>query len=203
MDLVKLKGFFIMKKKLGIDIDGTVTSPSAILPFINQDFGLKITLDDVKQYDLNPVVNVSEQEFAKWWIKNEPRIYAESPIAEYAADVLNCWKKNFELCFISARSPHLLDITKKWFLEQNLSFDKMELIGTHDKIEAAKKHKVDLFLEDKHDNAIMIHEECHIPVLLFDTPYNQDPVPEGVIRVFSWKEAYLWVKNWAKEKRLV
>jgi uncharacterized HAD superfamily protein len=185
-----------MKKRFGIDIDGTVTSPSAIIPFINTAFGLNITLKDVKQYDLNPVVNVSEQEFANWWIENEPIIYAESPIADDAAPVLTEWKKNFELCFISARSPHLLDITKKWFLEHNLSFNEIELIGTHDKVESAKKHHVDLFLEDKHDNAIIIHEECKIPVLLFDTPYNQDPIPEGVIRVFNWKEAAHWVENW-------
>lgn len=187
-----------MKKRFGIDIDGTVTSPSAMIPFINKAFGLNITLNDVKQYDLNPVVNVSEQEFAKWWIDNEPIIYAESPIADDAASVLAKWENKFDLCFISARGPHLLNITKKWFSDHNLNFHEIELIGTHDKVEAAKRHKVDLFLEDKHDNAIIIHEECKIPVLLFDTPYNQDPIPEGVIRVFSWKEASLWVENWMK-----
>jgi uncharacterized HAD superfamily protein len=187
-----------MKKRFGIDIDGTVTDPSAMIPFINKAFGLNISLKDVKQYDLNPVVNVSEQEFAKWWIDNEPIIYAESPIADDAASILTEWENKFDLCFISARGPHLLDITKKWFLDHNLKLHEIELIGTHDKVEAAKKHKVDLFLEDKHDNAIIIHEECKIPVLLFDTPYNQDPIPEGVIRVFSWKEASLWVKNWVK-----
>jgi uncharacterized HAD superfamily protein len=192
-----------MKKRLGIDIDGTVTSPSAIIPFINKDFGLNLTLDDIKQYDLNPFVNVPEEEFASWWIKNEQQIYMESPIADDAASVLSKWSCKYELCFISARGPHLLDITKKWFLDHKLCFHEIDLIGTHDKIAAAKKHHVDLFFEDKHDNAVMIHEECHIPVILFDTPYNQDPIPNGVIRVFNWNEAYNWVENWAKEKRLV
>ncbi len=203
MEVVKLKEFFTMKKRFGIDIDGTVTSPSAILPFINKAFGLNITLADVKQYDLNPVVNVSEQEFANWFMNNEPRIYAGSPIAQDAASVLTKWRNQYELCFISARGPHLLDITKKWFIEHNLTFDEIELIGTHNKVESVKKHKVDLFFEDKHDNAVMIHEECHIPVLLFDTPYNQDPIPNGVIRVLNWKEAYHWVRNWESKKRLV
>src|SRR4051794_24323360 len=111
MDFVNIEGVFQMKKRLGIDIDGTVTSPSAIIPFINKAFGLNITLKDVKQYDLNPVVNVSEEEFARWWLENEPIIYAESLIADDAASVLTEWKSKFELCFISARSPHLLDIT--------------------------------------------------------------------------------------------
>lgn len=193
-----------MKKRFGIDIDGTVTSPSSLLPFINKAFGLNITLEDVKQYDLNPIVNVTKEEFADWFMKNEPLIYAGSPIAEDAEKVLEKWKNNhYELCFISARGPHLLEITKQWFINHNLTYDEIELIGTHDKVEACKKYKVDIFLEDKHDNAVAIHEECQIPVLLFDTPYNQDPLPEGVIRVYSWVEAGKWVENWINEKRLV
>jgi uncharacterized HAD superfamily protein len=63
-------------------------------------------------------------------------------------------------------------------------------------VAAAKKFEVDLFLEDKHDNAVAISEECKIPVILFNTPYNQDPVPKRVIRVNNWQEASAWVNQW-------
>lgn len=192
-----------MRKKFGIDIDGTVTSPAALLPFINKAFGMHLTLADVKQYDLNPIVNVSKTEFANWYGQNEPQIYLESAIAQGAASVLNKWKETYELCFISARAPHLLDVTKQWFINNGLTFDQLELIGTHNKVETARRNQVDIFFEDKHDNAVMIHEECHIPVILFDTPYNQDSIPNGVIRVRNWQEADRWVENWVKEKRLV
>ncbi|XJZ26246.1 hypothetical protein ACF5W4_12685 [Bacillota bacterium Lsc_1132] len=185
-----------MRKKFGIDIDGTVTSPDSMIPFINKDFGLNITLNDIKEYDLNPLVNISEAEFADWFFKNEPLIYAKSPLAPGAADVLSKWHKEHELYFISARGTHLLDVTKQWFNEHKLGFHHIELIGTHDKVETAKRHKIDIFFEDKHDNAVIIHEECQIPVLLFDTPYNRDPLPDGVIRVHNWNEADKWVKNW-------
>lgn len=187
-----------MTKRFGIDIDGTVTSPSALLPFINSAFGLNITLDDVKQYDLNPLVNVSKKELADWFMHNEPTIYAESPIALDAAKVLNHWKNKYELYFISARAPRLLDITEQWFIKHSLSYNQIELIGSHNKIEACKKYKVDIFFEDKHDNALAIHEECKIPVLLFDTPYNRDPIPDGVFRVYNWSEACQWVEDWLK-----
>lgn len=187
-----------MRKKFGIDIDGTVTTPDAILPFINSAFGLNVTLDDVKQYDLTPVVNVSEEEFAKWFIENEPIIYQGSPLAPGAETVLNTWKSQHELYFISARGPHLLDCTREWFTEKGLTFHHIELIGTHDKVETIKRHQIEIFFEDKHDNAVLIHKECQIPVILFDTPYNQDPIPAGVIRVNNWKEAFVWVENWVK-----
>jgi uncharacterized protein len=187
-----------LRKRFGIDIDGTVTCPASLLPYINKAFGMNITLADVKEYDLNSVVNVSEKEFENWFIENEPIIYAGSPLAQGAECVLNTWKNDHELYFISARPSYLLEPTKKWFTDKGLSFHHIELIGSHDKIATVKKHQVDLFFEDKHDNAVMIHEECHIPVILFNTPYNQDPIPQGVIRVDNWNQAYNWVEKWIK-----
>ncbi|OLS41672.1 hypothetical protein [Bacillus sp. MRMR6] len=187
-----------MKRRFGIDIDGTVTCPTSLLPFINRDFGLNITLDDVKQYDLTKVVDVSEEEFAEWFIKWEPIIYEKSPLAKGAEKVLNSWTAHHELFFISARGAQLLDQTRKWFQNKGLSYDHIELIGSHDKVATAKRHRVDLFLEDKHDNAVTIHEECRIPVLLFNTPYNQEPIPKGVIRVNNWEEANSWVQKWLR-----
>ncbi len=184
-----------MKKRFGIDIDGTVTSPSSMVPFLNEAFDLNITLDDIKQYDLLPLVSISREEFAEWFASNEPTIYSNSPLAKGAKEILSNLSKQYELFFISARGNHLLDLTTSWFNEHQIDFDHVELIGSHDKIAAAKKFKVDLFFEDKHDNAVMIHEECGIPVILFNTPYNQDPIPNGVIRVNNWYEANNWIKK--------
>lgn len=185
-----------MKRRFGIDIDGTVTSPSTFVPYINKSFEMNITLDDIKEYDLTPLLGISDKEFWKWMDEMEPQIYKESPLADHARDVLLSWKDKHELIFISARRQHLLEITEEWFTAQNLHYHHIELIGTHDKLKAVKKHAVEIFFEDKHDNACAISEECNIPVILFNTPYNQDPVPEGVIRVDSWKEAELWVNRW-------
>lgn len=190
-----------MKKRFGIDIDGTVTCPTSILPYINNAFGLDIAYEDVDQYELTPFVNVPEEEFAKWFQENEPIIYQGSPLAKGAKKVLKKWEKEHELFFISARDNQLLDVTKKWFADNELMFHHIELIGSHDKVETVKKHKVDIFFEDKHDNAVTIHEECQIPVILFDTPYNQNPIPKGVIRVHNWAEANIWVENWLRQQQ--
>ncbi|MBB6446010.1 5' nucleotidase, NT5C type [Bacillus benzoevorans] len=185
-----------MKTRFGIDIDGTVTCPTAILPYINKAFGLNITLDDVIQYELDPLVDITKEEFAQWYLQNEQTIYAESPLAEGAKNVLKSWENKYELYFISARDPYLLPLTKDWFLQQELRFDHIHLLGSHNKIAAAKQFNVDVFFEDKHDNAVMIHKECGIPVVLFDTPYNREPIPNGVIRVQNWEEAAEWIDHW-------
>jgi uncharacterized protein len=184
------------KMRFGIDIDGTVTSPATFVPFLNESFQLNISFEDVVQYEFYPLVNVSNEEFDKWFMENEARIYTASPLAEGANIVLEKWATQHELIFISARGEGMLDLTKEWFINNGISFDHIELIGSHHKIAAAKKNKVDIFFEDKHDNAVMLHEELDIPVILFDTPYNRKPIPKGVKRVTTWNEAYEWVEEW-------
>jgi uncharacterized protein len=63
-----------LRKNFGIDIDGTVTCPTTFIPYLNQSFGLNLTLDDIKEYDLVPAVKVTEQELAKWFAENEANI---------------------------------------------------------------------------------------------------------------------------------
>ena len=189
-----------MKKRFGIDIDGTITRPDTLVPYLNKAFQLNLTYEDINEYDLFPFVNVPKEEFSKWFIETEPTIYAESLIADGAKDILENWMNHADLYFISARSDRLLDVTRDWFTKNQLQYNHLELVGSHDKVATAKKYAVDLFLEDKYDNAVSISEECKIPVLLFNTPYNQGPVPDRVFRVNNWLEASQWVTQWLSEK---
>ncbi len=188
-----------MKKRIGIDIDGTVTCPSSLIPHINKEFSTALTLEDIKEYDLTKALNIEPHIFSEWFKQAEAGIYASSPLAKGSKFIFDQWENEFELCYISARPTSLLDVTKSWFEQMNVPYHEMELIGSHYKVEMAKEKKVDLFMEDKHDNAVSIHKELGIPVLLFDTPYNQEPIPSGVVRVKDWQEAYEWVERWKKE----
>lgn len=181
--------------RFGIDIDGTVTSPTSLLPHINKAFQTELVLDDIKEYDLTAAFPVESESFYRWFKDQESVIYASSPIQEHAKLVLDEWKKYHELYFISARGENVSDVTLQWFKEQELHYDHIELIGSHNKVETARTHNVQAFFEDKHDNAVEIGEELDIPVLLFDTPYNRQPVPKQVIRVHNWREADEWIRH--------
>lgn len=184
-----------MQKRLGIDIDGTVTCPTSLIPFINDSFNLNITLEDITEYELTKCLNIPPESMNQWFLKTESLIYQQSPLAKGAKQVLQKWTNKHELYFISARGNSVLDVTENWFEKHELEYDHIELIGTHDKVSTAKKYDVDLFFEDKHDNAVAIAEELSIPVFLFDTPYNRKPSPNDVIRVQNWYEAEKAVQN--------
>ncbi|WP_438310955.1 5' nucleotidase, NT5C type [Sporosarcina sp. FA9] len=181
--------------RFGIDIDGTVTCPTSLLPHINKQFGCELILEDIKEYDLTKAFPIDEKTFYEWYKLAESHIYETSPAQPFAQEVLSSWITQFELFYISARGNHVFQGTQEWFTREAIPFDHIELTGSHQKIEAAKKFGVDAFFEDKHDNAVEIHEELQIPVLLFDTPYNRMTIPDGVIRVYDWQEANKWIQH--------
>lgn len=183
------------KHRFGIDIDGTVTCPDTLIPHINKRYNTNIVLDDVVEYDFLSAFPhpVDRREFSEWFKKNEAFMYSVSTIAKDAQIILENWHKQYELFYISARDTDVYEITKKWFEQHHVPFDHIDLIGNHDKLTAAKEHAVEVFFEDKHDNAVNLAEELKIPVLLFDTPYNRKAVPSNVVRVNNWIEANEWI----------
>lgn len=185
------------KPRFGIDIDGTVTTPDTLLPHINKAYNVALTLEDVKEYDFLSAFPhpVDRQEFANWFLQNERYMYEVSDIYPDAKQVLDHWYKKYELIYISARHDVLVDVTTEWFMKQQVPYDRIELIGSHNKLQAAKDAKVEVFFEDKHDNAVMLAESLDIPVILFDTPYNRDITPKQVVRVNSWLQADEWIKR--------
>lgn len=185
------------KPRFGIDIDGTVTAPDTLIPHINKKYNTTIVLDDVVEYDFLSAFPypVDRNEFARWFKENEAFMYSVSDLAKDAQKILRDWHKKYELYYISARDLDVYDITKNWFHQHNVPYDHIELIGSHDKLSAAKKHQVEVFFEDKHDNAVILAEELKIPVILFDTPYNRKPIPSNVVRVNNWVEANQWINR--------
>ncbi|AJD91473.1 nucleotidase [Jeotgalibacillus malaysiensis] len=186
--------------RLGIDIDGTVTCPASLIPHINRAFNSRLTLNDIKEYDLTKALpKINPKTFSEWFESSEAEIYEASPMNEDADTVLKTLQSSHELIYISARGTEHQHLTKEWFYRHDIHFDKIVLTGSHNKLSAVKDHRIDLFLEDKHDNAVDIHEDTGIPVLLFDAPYNRAPHPEGVIRISSWHEAKSYIQQFEKK----
>lgn len=186
-----------VKPRFGIDIDGTVTTPDTLIPHINTRYNTNIVLDDIIEYDFLSAFPhpVDRKEFMHWFKENEAYMYSVSAIANDARSILLSWHNLYELYYISARDTSVFQITKDWFEQNKVPYDYIELLGSHDKLSAAKNHQVEVFFEDKHDNAVMLAEELKIPVILFDTPYNRKTIPTNVVRVNNWIEANEWIKK--------
>lgn len=181
------------KYSFGIDIDGTVTTQEFMVPYINHYFKTNITLDDFTEYNLLNVLPIDPDEFQKWFLATELEMYTNPPVQKFAQETLQKWYPQATLNYITARQDNSLDVTNHWFKEQQLPIDTLSIVGNTSKVAAAKNHQVELFFEDKYENAIQLHEELKIPIILFDAPYNRLTLPKDVIRVQTWQDAERWV----------
>ncbi|NGQ97292.1 hypothetical protein G3578_19320 [Brevibacillus sp. SYP-B805] len=177
---------------IGIDIDGTVTDPGSIVPLMNEAFGKNLSYADCTDYNLASVYNISDEQFLSWLDEYGSRLYREAPVHGNADEILRCWHREGQhrLVYISAREEKHLNVTLEWFKRNRIPYHEIDLIGSHDKLQAAQKWRVDLFLEDRLENALQLSAELQIPVFLFDTPYNQGALPPLVRRIYSWQEVH-------------
>lgn len=181
--------------KIGIDIDGTVTDPSSIVPFLNRSFGKNLTLQDCFEYNLANVYGITDEEFTTWLLQNSQEVYSHSLLHGNASEILQNWHFTHELIYISARALEDMQVTKAWFAKHHIPYDHINLVGSHDKVRAAKAWGIDLFMEDRLENALQLSSELNIPVLLFDTPYNQGELPSLVHRITNWDEAESFIRR--------
>lgn len=175
--------------KAGIDIDGTITDPATFIPFLNKAFNKNFTLEDITQYHLPPLLGVSEEEFWDWMKRHEKAIYAQAPPAKAAKKVLERLARRYQLIYITARPQYLKDVTVQWMERHRFPYHHIDLLGSHQKVEQAKKHGVQLFFEDRLETANAVAEELGIPVFLFQTPYNSGTAHPLIQRVNDWQEA--------------
>ncbi|TCS83682.1 5' nucleotidase, NT5C type [Tepidibacillus fermentans] len=187
---------------LGIDIDGTVTDPFTFIPHLNQYFKQNFKMEDITTYDILKIYHITEEEYEKWHSKYGASVYQNAPLAKDAKEVLLDLQKNYRLIYITARSEEYREPTMKWFESNQIPFDRVVMTGNAFKCDQAIKYQVDLFLEDHYDAARTMGQKLQIPILLFDTPYNQGQLPNNVIRIHSWKEAKRIIDQYAQNKRL-
>ena len=83
------------KRRFGIDIDGTITKPDTILPYINKDFKTKLKLEDITEYNISKLIDVDEQTMYQWFRSNEADIYKHSPLKDDSQIILNAWAGSF------------------------------------------------------------------------------------------------------------
>lgn len=185
------------KPILGVDFDDVlVRTGHALAEFHNATYGTSYTRDEVTDFKLSGIWNCTPEEAHRRigeFISTEFHHKAEAVLGAY--DALKILKKDYDIVIVTGRSSEWRDTTVEW-LEKNF-------IGLYREIHFTDSHPNSVSFRPKSEIAqnlgfnIFIDDALHfasdvasvgIPVLLFDTPWNQGELPKGVTRVYSWEE---------------
>lgn len=185
-----------------IDIDGTITDPYYWLSYANEYFNLKVTEDQVTEYDIHKVLNIEENAYLKFYEELKAEIHSKQPLRNDVKEILDILHKYNNLYFITAREKSLELLTFSYLLNNEIPFDEVFVLGTHNKVPKAKELNCNIFIEDSYDNAISLSENG-FKVILLDTNYNRLPLNSNITRVDNWNEILQVINEIAIEKEAI
>lgn len=185
-----------------IDIDGTITDPYYWLSYANNHFNLNITENEITCYEIAKVLNIEEQDYIKFYEDYKFEIHSKQELRNDVKDILDKLYTQNNIYFVTARDKSLELLTNLYLKHHEIPYDDVYVLGTHNKVPAARNLKCDIFIEDSYDNAVQLSTNG-FKVLLIDTNYNRFPLSDNIIRVYDWKEISRFIDKTSKEKEVI
>jgi uncharacterized HAD superfamily protein len=188
-----------MKRVLGVDFDDVlVKSGEALARFHNKEYGTSYTKKDVTTYDLSDIWKCTPEEARRRideFVSSDFHREADAVFGAY--DSLKLLSDFYDIAIVTGRREREhRDRTVEWLTENFLGLYREIHFTSHDdpdlsrrrlKSDVVKELGISAFIDDARGFAADV-AASGVPVLLFDTPWNQGAVPKGVTRVFSWEE---------------
>ncbi len=187
---------------IGIDIDDTLNNLSDILI----EYGKRYNKENAIEYEIQKDKYDFEEAFG--WNKEQEdnfkkqyigKCLSQATIKTGAREYVQKLKdEGHKIFIITARTPdetieNVQEISSEWLERNGIMLDKLE-IGCEQKVDKCREHNIDVFIDDNTDHCKSVHERLGIPVILFDSIYNQGV--EEFNRVYNWKEAYKLIKEY-------
>jgi len=192
---------------IGVDFDDVLFEfNKGFLAYFNKLHGTSFTRDQVNDYQLHLLIGGTKETVHDlidtfYLSLDHDTVLPVLGAVEHIQALMH-----HELVVISARPEHTRTATEKFITTYFEGvFKSVHLTGlyrgtsanTKSKEEVARECGVDIFIEDSLSHARKI-TAAGIPVVLIDTPWNQEMTPEGATRVFSWEEVVKVVQEQAK-----
>ncbi len=188
--------------RIGIDIDGTITTAYYWLEFFNNHLGTSLRAEEVLHYDHHIDFGITLEAFKTFRKDHLVEIHRLAKARPYAVKVLQALTHKGHDCFlITAREKDLRLLTKSWLKDNLIPYSNLYHLGSTEKVSLAKSLGVELFLEDRLETALAM-ANAGIPTLLFNTSYNQAPEHPFILRVDDWLEVQDFIEKLMQAEKL-
>lgn len=176
--------------RVGVDIDGVLADSLPLwVKELNNYFRQNKSLQEIQLQDICRTYEITAKELQGFLHGRGRFLMTSPPPFAGASYYLNQLKKDHSVFIVSARDERYGKETRDWLYKNNLPYDEILLLGSHDKREACLKKDLNVMIEDTLKISVEV-STVGVPVLLMDAPYNQGALPETVYRTHSWQEIY-------------
>lgn len=196
--------------RIGVDFDDVLIDMNgALMRFHNETFGTNYSIRELQTFDLEKIWNCTRLEMTErmrlFYRTHDPR--AVTPI-QGAVEILNRLKADHSLFIITGRPHSVEEKTRATmahhypgiFKEVHFTNFFAERTAAKTKAQFCRELGIELFIDDHHGWSHQI-AEAGIDALLFDAPWNQEPIThEKVKRIRHWDEVHAFVQGKAKNE---
>jgi len=174
--------------KAGIDLDGVIAD--LLTPFIrkiNKEFGLSVKRKNISSFYFSDCIpSPNWDDIIKIW--EDPDFILKQPLVPWARWGINRLRDlGYAIYIVTARKSHLKEATLQWLKKHKIYFDEIVTGKQEEKWSYIERKGLDIFVEDKAQNALEAIRFCE-RVYLIDAPYNKQLDEPKAIRVKGWRE---------------
>ncbi len=161
-----------------LDIDGVVANTGqAVIDLVKKEFHKSdVSIEDIKEYEIPKLPWLTSKEVETLLLRfNDPEFYYFIPPMPQAAQTTRLWKqKGWQVIFVTARPPHLYEVTLYWLRRHGFAFDSLIMSSPFDKVNHCQNHALCFLVEDRPDVLFHIAQiKPQIKLFLYDQPWNR------------------------------
>lgn len=175
-----------VRRRIMVDVDGTLTTMARALQLFNQQFGTRLTRFSLTRYDFPALAGLTREEGDAWWERHAEILYGSERMQPGASEVLRrLVARGFEPWIVTARPESARVLTTRWLERRSAPYAGIVMNAT-DKLAVCEDLGVVAAIEDSPTNALQIAER--LPVILIRWGHNQHLRHERIYPVTRWSE---------------
>lgn len=196
-----------MNGSIYVDFDDVLCETARTLTdIVAEHFGRRTRFEDIFSFDLNVSFGLNtEEQKVLFSFFHDNSILGNVPPVPGAIDGIRAWAKaGCTVHIVTGRPPETHDISRVWLEAHNVPYADITFVDKygrgHNDVPGVRQMTLDeletcafaLVVDDSLDMARFFAERSHIPVALFDRPWNRDlegkPLQDNVVRCQSWHD---------------
>jgi uncharacterized HAD superfamily protein len=175
---------------IGIDIDGCLNNFKDVLgEILKRDYN--IIMDEEEYESMTPLGYTRIEEYKDFWKKHDLEFFELTGVLPHASITINRMKKDHKIHIITARDYNTSKLTEEWLNKHKIVYDEL-YFATSDKVDVCKWKNIDVMVEDKPANALLL-AEAGIKVILFEQPYNKTVKHSNIVNCRDWNEIFNYI----------
>ncbi len=189
-------------KRIYVDMDDVISKTTdTYAAIVAREFGKQARFEDLSSFDLKKSFGLTDKEFCFFFdLVHQPEVLLAYEPVEGCVSVLSRWaRQGCHIDIVTGRPPSARDASLAWLDRYQIPYAAFIMVDKYNRTakdlstiitkDQLMQRQYDMAVEDSREMAFFLANSMTVPVMLYDRPWNVQPVEhQNIRRVCSWQE---------------